>query len=91
MKRRELLELNLTEEKNVKSVVDSVLSADQKFIKRAKRDLEDSIEDLEESFKERLSSNVALDKSVVENLYSQLQEKKALLSLYKSFESEYLA
>lgn len=90
MKRKELLTASLQEEKNAQTVVDGITSQDSKFIKRAKRDLEDKIEDLEESLKARLSSQTPLDKAVIEVTYSQLVEAKATLDLYKKFEENYI-
>jgi len=91
MNRKELLSANLSEEKNVTTVVTNTLAKDAKFIKKAKRDLEDQIEDAEEKLEERLSSNTPLDKSVVEVLYDSLIGLKATLALYEKFEKEVLA
>lgn len=90
MKRKDLLQENLTEEKNVKTLVDSTVGKDVKFVKRAKRDLEDEIEDSEEKLKERLSANTPIDKNTIEEIYGSIKEKKELLGVYKSFEKEYL-
>ena len=90
MNRKELLELSLNEDKNVTNLVSSALNDDKKFIKRAKRNLEDEIEDLESELKNRLSSSTPLDKSVIEVTYSQINDKMETLSLYESFEEEYL-
>lgn len=90
MNRKELLESSLTEEKNVTTVVTTTLAKDVKALKKAKRDLEDAIEDAEDVLQERLSSSVTLDKSVVEVAYSKLKDLKATLALYESFEKEYL-
>lgn len=91
MNRKELLSANLSEEKNVTTVVTNTLAKDAKFIKKAKRDLEDQIEDAEEKLEERLSSNTPLDKSVVEVLFDSLLGLKATLTLYEKFEKEVLA
>lgn len=91
MNRKELLSANLSEEKNVTTVVTNTLAKDAKFIKKAKRDLEDQIEDAEEKLEERLSSNTPLDKSVVEVLFDSLLGLKATLALYEKFEKEVLA
>lgn len=91
MNRKELLSANLSEEKNVTTVVTNTLAKDAKFIKKAKRDLEDRIEDAEEKLEERLSSNIPLDKSVVEVLFDSLLGLKATLTLYDKFEREVLA
>lgn len=91
MNRKELLSANLSEEKNVATVVTNTLAKDAKFIKKAKRDLEDLIEDAEEKLEERLSSNTPLDKSVVEVLYENLIGLKTTLALYEKFEKEVLA
>lgn len=90
MKRKELLENNLTEDKNVKATVDKAIAADTKFLKREKRNLEDKIEDLEEQLKNRLSSEVAIDKSVIESVYGQLKETQNLLALYTEFEQKFI-
>lgn len=91
MKRTELLKVTLSEEKNVNTVLDNTTKADAKFLKRTKRDLEDKIEDLQEKLQVRLSSTEPLDKSVVENLYNELQTTKSTLDLYKSFEKEFIS
>lgn len=91
MNRKELLSANLSEEKNVTTVVTNTLAKDAKFIKKAKRDLEDQIEDAEEKLEERLSSNTPLDKSVVEVLFDSLLGLKATLTLYEKFEKDVLA
>jgi len=90
MKRKSLLEVSLSEEKNVSTVVDNTVKADQKFLKRAKRDLEDQIEDLGAALEARLSQNTPLDKAVIENTYASLVTKKELLETYKAFEAEYV-
>lgn len=91
MNRKNLLEGTLTEEKNVTTIVATTLAKDAKFIKKAKRDLEDAIEEAEEKLEERLSSNTPLDKSVVEVLYDSLLGLKTTLTLYEKFEKEVLA
>lgn len=90
MTRKQLLEGNLTEEKNVATVVTNTLAKDAKALKKAKRDLEDKIEDAEDALTERLSSNVPLDKSVVEVTFSNLQDLRATSALYEAFEKEFL-
>jgi len=90
MNRKNLLESSLQEEKNVSTVVANTLTKDAKFIKKAKRDLEDKIEEAEEALEERLSSNTPLDKSTVEVLYSGLLDLKASYALYEKFEKEVL-
>lgn len=91
MKRSELLKVTLSEEKNVNTVLENTTKADGKFLKRAKRDLEDKIEDLQEKLQVRLSSTESLDKAVVENLYNELLNTKATLELYKTFEKEFIS
>ena len=91
MKRTDLLKVTLSEEKNVNTVLDNTTKADTKFLKRTKRNLEDTIEDLQERLQVRLSSTEPLDKAVVENLYNELQTTKATLDLYKSFEKEFIS
>ena len=88
--RKKLLKLSLNADKNVESLVTMTLEDDQKFIKRAKRNLEDEIEDLQSDLKKRLSANTPMDKSVVEVTYGQIKEKESLLSLYVDFEKDCL-
>jgi hypothetical protein len=90
MKRQELLQLRLNEDKQLETQITQTLKDDKKFIRRAKRDLEDSIEDLEAELQKRLSSEVALDKSIVEVHFTQLLAKKELLNTYEQFEKNYL-
>jgi hypothetical protein len=91
MNRKNLLEGALTEEKNVTTIVTTTLAKDAKFIKKAKRDLDDALEEAEEKLEERLSSNAPLDKSTVEVLFAKILDLKASLSLYEKFEAEVLA
>ena len=90
MKRKELLEVALSEEKNVNTVLNTTVQADAKFLKRQKRDLEDLIEDVKDKIQQRLSSSQPLDKSVIENLYNELKTTKSTLALYNEFEKEYI-
>lgn len=90
MNRKTLLESNLTEEKNVTTLVTNTLAKDVKALKKAKRESEDALEELEEALEERLSSSVPLDKAVVEVTYSRIKDLKNILSLYEDFEKEYL-
>jgi len=90
MNRKQLLESGLTEEKNVTTVVTNLLSKDAKALKKAKRDIEDAIEEAEEALEARLTSNTPIDKSVVEVTYAKLLDLKNTLELYKSFEKEFL-
>ena len=90
MKRKELLSANLSEEKNVTTVVTNTMAKDTKFIRKAKRDLEDLIEEAEEKLEDRLSSNTPLDKSTIEVLYSGLLDLKSKLTMYEKFEVEIL-
>ena len=90
MNRKTLLESNLTEEKNVTTLVTNTLAKDFKALKKAKRESEDALEELEEALEERLSSSVPLDKAVVEVTYSRIKDLKNILSLYEDFEKEYL-
>ncbi len=91
MNRKEALQGTLTEEKNVTTIVANTLKKDTKFIGKAKRDLEDLIEDAEEALEERLASNTPLDKSTVEVLFAKIIDLKATLALYEKFEKEVLA
>lgn len=88
--RKQLLEAGLTEDKNVQTVVESTIAKDTKALKKARRDVEDAIEDAEEALEARLSLGAVLDKAVVENTYSNLKDLKAKLELYKEFEAEFL-
>lgn len=91
MKRKALLEVALSEEKNVTTVVTNTTKADSKFLTREKRALEDEIEDLKEQLEARLSSTTALDKSVIENTYNKIKQTEATLALYKEFEKEFIS
>lgn len=88
--RKSLLEASLTEDKNVQTVVATTLAKDTKALKKARRDVEDAIEEAEEALEARLSSGAVLDKAVVENTYSNLKDLKAKLELYTEFEAEFL-
>lgn len=90
MNRKESLEASLTEDKNVTTVVASTLKKDVKAISRAKREVQDKLDEAEEELEERLASNTTLDKSVVEVTYSKVKELKATLKLYEDFEKEFL-
>lgn len=90
MTRKALLEQSLTEDKNVTTVVATTLAKDTKALKKARRDVEDAIEEAEEALEARLSSGAVLDRAVVENTYSNLKDLKAKLELYKEFETEFL-
>ena len=89
MNRKQYLESAMTEEKNVATVVASTLKKDAKVLSKAKRDLEDALDEAEESLEERLSSNIPLDKSVVEVLFSKISDLKSTIALYESFEKAY--
>lgn len=91
MKNRKLyLEASLTEDKNVATVVASTLAKDAKSLKKAKRDVEDKLEEAEEALEERLSGNTPLDKSVVEVMYAKIKDLKDTLELYNEFQKEFL-
>jgi len=90
MNRKELLEASLVEGQNPTTVVTATLNKDAKFLKKAKRDIEDQIEDAEDALQERLSTVTPLDKSVVEVSFAKIQELKVNLELYKSFEAAFL-
>lgn len=89
MKRLELLNDSLGEKKDVQVLSKAVLSEDKKFMRRHIRDLEETVEDLESSLKARLSSDVPLDKSVLE-LYSQLDSAQDRLETAEYFMDSYL-
>jgi hypothetical protein len=89
MNRKQLLESAMTEEKNVATVVTTTLKKDAKVLSKAKRDLEDALDEADEALEERLSSNVPLDKSVVEVLFAKIQGLRKLLDLYDEFEEAY--
>lgn len=90
MNRKELLESSLTEDKNVNTVVVNTLKKDVKAINKAKRDLQDALEEAEDQLEDRLSSNVPLDKSTVEVVYAKVKDLKDTLALYEAFEKEFL-
>ncbi|MFT6125793.1 MAG: hypothetical protein ACJAVA_000234 [Flavobacteriaceae bacterium] len=90
MSRKKLLELSLNEDKNVKSLVEAVITKDKKFITRAINDLEREIEDIEEDIEKRLSSGAPIDVALIEVTYRGLMDKEETLGLYKEFEDEYL-
>lgn len=90
MKRKDLLELALTENKNVSTVVASITKKDAKILEKLRRDLTDDIEKLEDELEERLSSNVPLDKATVEVLYRGIKSKRETDDLYVAFIKEYL-
>lgn len=90
MNRKSLLEVSLSEEKNVQSVLSITMKADEKFLKRTKQDLNNKLEDLEEKLINRLSSTEPLDKAVVEVLFGEIKELEQTLALYDSFEKKYL-
>jgi hypothetical protein len=90
MNRKNLLEANLTEGQNVATVVTGVLAKDGKFLRKEKRNLEDSLEEAEEKLEERLTSNAPLDKSTVEVLFSNILDIEAKIKLYQKFEATFL-
>ena len=91
MKRKDYLESAMTEEKNVATVVATTLKKDIKVLNKAKRDLQDALDEAEESLEERLSSSTALDKSVVEVLFAKIKQLTTTISLYEEFEEKYLS
>lgn len=90
MKRKDLLLSELSEDKNVTTVVAVTIAKDTKFLKREKRNLEDNIEDAEEMLKLRLSSNSIIDTSIILVTYAKIIELKDQLALYEAFEAEYI-
>jgi hypothetical protein len=88
-KRKDLLEVALSEEKNVSVVIAATLVKDLKFLKRAIRDLEDEIEDAGEILKTRLSSNVVIDTATVVVTFGKITQLEEELLLYKTFERVY--
>lgn len=90
MNRKELLESSLTEDKNVSTIVANTLKRDGKAINKAKRDLQDALEEAEDQLEDRLSNNVPLDKSTVEVVYAKVKDLKDTLALYEAFEKEFL-
>ena len=91
MKRKDYLESAMTEEKNVATVVATTLKKDIKVQNKAKRDLQDAIDEAEENLEERLSSNTPLDKSVVEVLFAKIKQLTTSIELYEEFEEKYLS
>lgn len=90
MKREELLKLSLTEDKNVSTIVSNTVKKDTKMITKAKRDLDDQIEELEEELETRLSSSTPLDNAVVVVTFAKLKALKVQSKLYTEFEETYL-
>ncbi len=90
MKRKDYLESAMTEEKNVATVVATTLKKDIKVLNKAKRDLQDTLDEAEESLEERLSSSTSLDKSVVEVLFAKIKQLTTTIALYEEFEEKYL-
>lgn len=91
MKRKDYLESAMTEEKNVATVVATTLKKDIKVLNKAKRDLQDALDEAEENLEERLSSNTPLDKSVVEVLFAKIKQLTTSIELYEEFEEKYLS
>ena len=91
MKRKDYLESAMTEEKNVATVVATTLKKDIKMLNKAKRDLQDILDEAEESLEERLSSSTSLDKSVVEVLFAKIKQLTTTIALYEEFEEKYLS
>lgn len=90
MKRKDLLQETLTEDKNVSKVVTNIIRKDAKFLAKAERDIKDKVDELETSLEDRLASDTPLDKSTVEVLYSSLVTQRDLLKLYSDFNKEFL-
>ena len=91
MKRKDYLESAMTEEKNVATVVATTLKKDIKVLNKANRDLQDTLDEAEESLEERLSSSTSLDKSVVEVLFAKIKQLTTTIALYEEFEEKYLS
>ena len=91
MNRKQLLESAMTEEKNVSTLVASTLKRDTKVLSKAKRDLQDSLDEAEDALEQRLSADAPLDKSVVEVLFARIKDLKTSIKLYEEFEKEYLS
>jgi hypothetical protein len=91
MNRKQLLESAMTEEKNVSAVVSTTLKKDVKMLSKAKRDLQDALDEAEESLEERLSANTPLDKSVVEVSFARIKDLKASIKLYEDFEKQFIS
>ncbi len=90
MNRKVLLEKALTSNNNEASVVADTLDEDQDVLRKAKRDVEDSISETNKELKKRLSSVDVLDKSIVEVTFKKLQDLKATKALYEQFEKEFI-
>lgn len=89
MNRKEFLQVSLTEDKNIESVIKITLAKDTKMINRAKRDLEDALEEMEETLKTRLMSQEPLDNSTILVTYSGVRQLKDTIALYDEFKKEY--
>lgn len=89
MNRSELLKTGVSKDEAI--AINNAIEGDAVFLRRKKRDIEDSIEDLKRNLKSRLTSTVPIDSAVVESMYGEIKDKEALLERYKSFESEYIS
>jgi len=90
MKRKEFLLSSLKKEENVEATIAMIVEKDRKAFKRAKRDVADKIEELEEKIEERLRADTPIDASVVTSMYASLLDARKNLKAFKSFEAEYL-
>lgn len=90
-RRQQLLRKALNENEGINLVLENSLKADNKFLKRAIRDLKDKIEDLEEGLENRLSQETPIDKSVIENTYASILSTKELLGIYEDFQKTYFS
>jgi hypothetical protein len=91
MTREELLKTGLVEEKNVTTIITNILAKDAKFLKRAKRDLEDQLDEASDKLEERLTSNIPIDASTVLSVYGKIKELEEQLELYASFKDTYFS
>lgn len=91
MKVEKLLLARAEAKDNPRVGVESVIAKDTLFLTRSTEDLLRKIEDDEAKLLERLTSGVAIDKSVVEVLYREIYESKQTLELYYEFIEEFYA
>lgn len=86
--RKSLLEATQNGE-NPTTALSNLLTKDVKTLKKAKRDIDDQLEEAEEELLERLSSPTPLDKAVVEITFNKVKGLQEKLELYNEFENTY--
>lgn len=91
MKRKELLLVSFSDEKNQELLIQEIQAEDTKFINRTIQTLENDLEDLETELKKRLKAQTPIDSNTVENLYGGIKKKQLQLDTYKSFKEKFLS